>query len=123
MDAPFETRKIDDDTLTIVTGNTLDNNNAHQMVEAITAAQKEGFKYIVIDMSRLEFLSSAGVGSIIGTVEISREKGGDIILLNLSDPILHVLKVLDLADFLTIKESTGAAASRNGSLGPGARNG
>jgi len=94
---------VRDDTLVINPGRMLDNNNAHEMVEAIALAQVKGYKFIIMDMSDLEFLSSAGVGSILGTVETSRKMGGDIILCNVSDTILHVLKVLDLADFLTIK--------------------
>lgn len=91
------------DTIIVKSGRMLDNNNAHLMVEAISSAQAEGYKFIIIGMADLEFLSSAGVGSILGTVEKSREMGGDVILCNVSDTILHVLKALDLADFLTIK--------------------
>jgi len=96
---------LTDETLIVKPGKMLDNNNAHVMVETITSAQAKGYKFIIIDMAGLEFLSSAGVGSILGTVETSREIGGDIILCNVSDTILHVLKVLDLAGFLTIKST------------------
>jgi anti-anti-sigma factor len=96
-------RQLDDNKVLIVTGDTLDNNNAHEMVELITSLQDQGRKYIIIDMTNLEFLSSAGIGSIIGTVENSREIGGDIILCNISCNILHILEVLDLKEFLTIK--------------------
>jgi stage II sporulation protein AA (anti-sigma F factor antagonist) len=94
---------LTDEILVINPGRMLDNNNAHVMVETITSAQAKGYKFIIIDMSGLEFLSSAGVGSILGTVETSREMGGDVILCSLSGTILHVLEVLDLADFLTIR--------------------
>ncbi|SYZ72071.1 hypothetical protein TRIP_C20186 [Candidatus Zixiibacteriota bacterium] len=85
----------------ITLGNMLDNYNAEQLVQAILRAQERDFKYIIIDCERLEFLSSAGVGAILGTIETSRESGGDIILCNLSGTIAHVLQVLDLHDFLT----------------------
>jgi anti-sigma B factor antagonist len=91
------------DTVVFHPGKRLDNTNAHEMVNAITAAQKDGYRFIIVDMSDLEVLSSAGVGSILGTVETSREMQGDIILCNVSSTILHVLQVLDLADFLTVK--------------------
>lgn len=94
---------IRDDTIVITTGATLDNNNAHEMVDAILSAQDRGFKNIIIDMQALKFLSSAGVGSILGTVEASREAGGDIVLCHVSPNILHVFSVLDLAEFLTIR--------------------
>ena len=93
------------DTIIVKSGRMLDNNNAHLMVETISSAQAEGYKFIIIDMADLQFLSSAGVGSILGTFETSRKMGGDIILCNVSDTILHVLEVLDLADFFTIKST------------------
>lgn len=94
---------INDQTVMIDPGKVLDNNNAHEMVEVISKAQEAGYKYITIDFGTLEFLSSAGVGSILGTIETSREAGGDIVLFNVRPTIMHVLEVLDLADYLTIK--------------------
>ena len=102
-DTPFSQKILNEDTVIINAGKQLDNNNAHEMVETIAAAQSEGYKFIILDMQQLEFISSAGVGSILGTIETSREIGGDIILCNASDTIIQVLKVLDLADYLTIR--------------------
>jgi anti-sigma B factor antagonist len=101
----FQQRKIDDNTLVINPGRVLDNSNAHEMTRLINETQANGFKYIILDMSTLEFLSSAGVGVVLGTVGASRDAGGDIILCSLSDRILHILKILDLCDYLTIKQS------------------
>jgi anti-sigma B factor antagonist len=98
-------RKIDESTIVINPGRALDNSNAHEMTRLINETQADGFKYIILEMSELEFLSSAGVGVILGTVGASREAGGDIILCGLSERILHVLKILDLCDYLTIKQS------------------
>ena len=96
---------VNDDVIIVKPMKTLDNNNAHEMVNIITGAQEEGFKIIVLNMKDLEFLSSAGVGSILGTIETSRETGGDIILCNISESINHILQVLDLVDYLTIREN------------------
>lgn len=106
-----EQKVLRDDTLLINPGRVLDNNNAHEMVELITKAQQDGYKFIIVDFDQLEFLSSAGVGSILGTIEISREAGGDVILCNLRPTILHVLEVLDLVDYLTVRDDTKDAAA------------
>jgi anti-sigma B factor antagonist len=98
-----------DDVLLLKLGQKLDNNNAHQMVEEISSALESGYRYLIIDMTDLEFLSSAGVGSFLGTVETARAAGGDIILCNVSENITHVLTVLDVADYLTIKTDRGQA--------------
>ena len=99
-----------DDILVINPGTSLDNTNAHEMVDIISTAQENGFKYIIIDMTDLQFISSAGVGSILGTVETSREAGGDIVMCNASETILHVFEVLDLTEYLTIKTDNHEAA-------------
>lgn len=93
----------------ITSGTMLDNNNAHQLVDLITNEHTNGTKFVILDMKTLEFLSSAGVGAILGTVESFRERGGDIVLCNLSKTIHHILSVLDLAEFLTIKTSSAEA--------------
>jgi anti-anti-sigma factor len=83
----------------------LDNNNAHEMSQAITQAQSEGYRYVIVNLSGLEFISSAGVGSILGSVESSRSMGGDIVLCNASDKIKHIFEILDLCEYLTIVEN------------------
>ena len=100
---------IDEDSVVINPGKVMDNSNAHEVTKFIMALQAEGCKNVILDMSHLEFLSSAGVGSILGTVGKAREMGGDIILCNLSKKVLHILEVLDLCGYLTIKEDEEAA--------------
>jgi anti-sigma B factor antagonist len=107
----FIKRVVNDEIIVIDPGKTMDNNNAHEMVDLISDAQEEGYKLIILNMEKLRFLSSAGVGSILGTIETSREAGGDIVLCNVSDNIIHILKVLDLADYLTIKQNEQKAIS------------
>jgi anti-anti-sigma factor len=105
----IEQKILSPEAIILNPGESLDNNNAHIMVDAIAKAQASGYKYIIIDMARLGFISSAGVGSILGTVEESREKGGDIILCNVSETIRQILTVLDLTDYLTIRINENAA--------------
>ena len=102
-DSKIIQQQVSDNSLNLKTATVLDNSNAHEMIEILTDAHKRGFINIVIDMSDLGFISSAGVGSILGTVELFREAGGDIILCNLTPSVVHVLEVLDLTDYLTVR--------------------
>jgi anti-anti-sigma factor len=102
-------KQVDESVVVICPEKVLDNNNAHEMSEAIIQAQSDGYKYIVVDLSALDFISSAGVGSILGTVESSRGMGGDIILCNAPDKIRHIFEILDLCDYLTIVKDEKAA--------------
>ena len=105
----IRTEAVDERTIIIRPGRMLDNNNAHEMVNVITETQNSGYVSIIVDLAGLEFLSSAGVGSILGTIETSREQGGDIILCNVPPTIRHVFKVLDLLEYLTIKKDMNLA--------------
>jgi len=107
----FTRRVLRDNTVVIDTGRVLDNNNAHEMVALISDCQAQGYVYVILDMARLEFLSSAGVGSILGTIEVSRDAGGDIVLCNVSPSILHILEVLDIAEYLKIRGNEEEATS------------
>ncbi|MDF1543586.1 MAG: STAS domain-containing protein [bacterium] len=102
-DSTIVQQQIDDHSLNIKTSEVLDNSNAHEMIEVLTEAHQRGIENVTIDMSDLCFISSAGVGSILGTVELFRETGGDIHLCNLRPPVTHVLEVLDLTDYLTVQ--------------------
>jgi len=107
---PFSLESLNDFTMSINSGPRLDNNNAHELVEILTQAQSNGYQYIIMDMSQLTFISSAGVGSILGTVEAFRSRGGDIVLCNVPAEIMHILRVLDLVEYLTVKNSAEDAA-------------
>ncbi len=108
----FEQSVIEDRILHIKTGKILDNSNAHEMVETLRQAHIAGRHNVVLNMYDLEFLSSAGVGSILSSVDLFRQSGGDIVLCGMSPTILHVFQVLDVADFLTITTSEADAMAR-----------
>jgi len=107
-------RVLNDETLLITTGNTVDNANAEELVKILVSAHERGFKKIIIDMAKLEFLSSAGVGAIFSRVEPAKQIGGDLILCNVSGNVLYVLGELDVAEHLTIMTSEQDAAARCG---------
>jgi len=102
-------KQVDENVIVLSPEKVLDNHNAHEMSEAIIQAQSEGCKYVILNLSSLDFISSAGVGSILGSVGSSRVMGGDIILCHVSGKIRHVLDILDLCEFLTIVQDEEAA--------------
>ena len=108
----FRQTAIENGSILITTGTLLDNSNAHSLVSAITASHESGVSLVIIDMEKLEFISSAGVGAILGTIELFRERGGDVVLCGISPMIEHVLNTLDVLEYLTIKEDVQSASYR-----------
>ena len=104
-DNSFDVQLLRDHVSKVTLGTKLDNSNAPSMLKLITEAQAQGVQFIIIDCQHIEVMSSAGVGSILGSVEALRQVNGDIILCNLSAQAQRVLQVLDLLDYLTVTPS------------------
>ena len=114
VDRDFDIKAVSDDSRLIHTGEVLDNSNADGFSSLLMELYSADVKYILIDMAKLKFLSSSGIGSILGTVELFRERNGDIVLTNVCHKIMHILDVLNLTDYLTICQSTEEATARCG---------
>ena len=104
-------RVLSSETLLLDPGEVLDNSNAQDLVKTLSGAYEAGYKHVIIDMAQIEFISSAGVGAIFSRIEPFRQKGGDLVLCNLSGNVLYVLTELDVADHLTIKTGEAEAAA------------
>jgi anti-sigma B factor antagonist len=74
----------------------------------------EGKKKVVLDFASLEYISSAGLGVLMGFIEDTREAGGDIKLAAVPEKIYHVLDLLGFPVVFsivpTVAEAEGAFA-------------
>jgi len=102
--------KVDGTSIVIQVSEILDNTNAYEMTEAFKAANAAGYTRVILDMSEVCFISSTGVGCILGSLGTFRDQGGDIILCNLRERITHILEVLDLCNYLTIASDVDSAS-------------
>jgi anti-sigma B factor antagonist len=59
---------------------------------------------IVVDFSKAEFISSAGIGIFLGSVSMLRGIGGDILFLNVPPHIDEVFDLINLKSFFTTVE-------------------
>ena len=71
--------------------------NAHtvrQFEEALEDLVAKGCFNLLIDCRALNYISSAGLGAIMGLVETVRENGGDILLCSLQDNVFAIFDTL-----------------------------
>jgi len=71
--------------------------NAHTVRQFEGALEKlvaEGRYTILLDCKALNYISSAGLGAIMGLIETVREHGGDILLCNLQDNVYAIFDTL-----------------------------
>jgi anti-sigma B factor antagonist len=78
----------------------LDTTTASELEAALNGLlDKDNFK-IVIDLSGVNYISSAGWGIFIGEIKEIRHKGGDIKLSGMSGDVYEVFQVLEFNSIL-----------------------
>jgi anti-anti-sigma factor len=71
--------------------------NAHtvrQFESALEAQVREGRYTILLDCRLLNYISSAGLGAIMGLIETVRDNGGDILLCHLQKNVHEIFDTL-----------------------------
>ena len=81
------------DCLVVIPRKRLDTNNSPEVAEAITKKIQNGDKKIVFDLSRTDYISSAGLRVILVTAKLLKPKNGKMALCNANDQIFEVLEI------------------------------
>ena len=79
--------------------------------EALQKVKDEGRTRLVLDLTKLDYISSAGVGTFVACIAELRSKDGDIIFVNPSDEIREVFKLLGFTKMFRIMKEQKAAVN------------
>jgi anti-anti-sigma factor len=64
---------------------------------------------LIVDMSGVDYISSAGAGVFIGSIGIAQENQGNIVIVRPKPAVKEVFELLGLSQIFTIVDSTEAA--------------
>ncbi len=64
-----------------------------------------GTQKVFIDLQKVDYIDSSGIGVLINTAKLIRKQKGDIVMANVSDDIKSIFKVIKLEEFITIYNS------------------
>lgn len=92
-DLTVESRQVGDVTVVCPQG-FINAHTVRQFEHALSQALEEGHQKILINGSGLAYIASAGLGVIMGLIEETRAKGGDIRLAELNDTVRNIFEVL-----------------------------
>ncbi len=62
--------------------------------------QDQGIKRIAIDLAKVNFIDSSGIGILLNFAKIQKECKGCLCLFNYSNDIKELLDIIDLGDFI-----------------------
>lgn len=79
-------------------------------LEALFISLREKNHYrVILDCAKLDYISSAGLGALIGFARRARENEGDLKLAGLSEKILTIVELLGFDKILKIHSDVNSA--------------
>jgi anti-sigma B factor antagonist len=103
------TKEINDAELVTISGR-VDSVEATKLASALEAAHHRGNYKIVVDMTRVEYMSSAGIRAL-GNAQRNgkRHQRGEVILANVPPLILEALELVGFAEYFHISDNVDSA--------------
>jgi len=90
---------------------TVDATVSGQMEKALADLLTGGAKNVVVELSGVKFMSSAGWGVLLGRVQQVRTKGGSLVVAGMAPEVNHVYGLLGLKPILKSYPTEGEAVA------------
>ncbi|MEM1207995.1 MAG: STAS domain-containing protein [Planctomycetota bacterium] len=89
-------QETDDNVLVVNLDGGIDSTTAKELNEALTKMVDTGFDRIVVDCSKLNYISSLGIGTLVTLHRRLKKRGGDVKLACLYGTVWDVFKISKL---------------------------
>lgn len=87
----------------------VDSNTAPAFEEALKAVLDEGQHNVILELSGVEFLSSAGLRGMVSTLKACKNAGGDLRVATPSERVVEVMQLAGLTTLFTVFDDLTAA--------------
>lgn len=91
---------------------------AERLDQVLQATMAGGDHKIVMDMSKVEYISSAGLRSLAAVLVKCREEGGDMKLAALNERVTRVFKIIGFDILMSVSDTTEEAIAEFSSGAP-----
>jgi anti-anti-sigma factor len=82
--------------------------NCQELLKEGKGLASDGFVDVIVDFGKVDFIDSAGIGTLISLSKLMKDNGGSLQLRNLGDNIKRVFALSRLDNFFKIS-TTGAS--------------
>lgn len=79
----------------------IDSSNAAEFDGALRDALNKGRNNLVLDMARLEYMSSAGLRAMVAALKAARNGGGNVVIAQPNERIVDTLKLVGFQSLFT----------------------
>lgn len=109
---PIRAAEIRPKTWMIAPGSKLDAVQSRELAGVLARVLDDGHKWLLLDMSEVEYISSAGFKTLVSAWQRARDLKGDLILVTLKPRVREVLELIGLDLVFYIAETTDHALAR-----------
>jgi anti-sigma B factor antagonist len=99
------TQRVEGDVTVVQPDGRIDTMAAEQLDEVLQAAMDGGNYKIVVDMSKVEYISSAGLRSLAAVLVKCRDEGGDMKLAALNERVTRVFKIIGFDLLMSVSDT------------------
>ena len=89
----------------------IDNDGATKMEQTLQSASEAGKSKMVLDLSTVQYINSAGLRVLAEFLTINREKGGELYLSAVNSRVKRVFQIVGFDNFFKMFDSTVDAAN------------
>jgi anti-sigma B factor antagonist len=118
MELSLSTRTVGDQKVLEVAGE-IDVYTAPQLRERLIELVESGARRVVVDLGRVEFLDSTGLGVLVGALKRLRGVGGELSLVCAQERLLKIFRITGLDRVFTLHGSVDAATNGADAAGNG----
>jgi anti-sigma B factor antagonist len=108
-DFAIETQKLRPDVTFISVRGFLDAHTYEELDRTIAECFDQGIHKLVVDLSRLDYISSAGAGVFIGNIGTAQDNDGNIVLVKPAQNVREIFDLLGLTQIFTFAQDTDSA--------------
>lgn len=83
----------------------IDTQTCAEMLARITSVLRQGTFHLIVDMSQVNYVSSAGWGVFVGEIKGIRENGGDLKIVEMTPEVYDVFEMLEFNRILEYYDS------------------
>lgn len=114
MNLTMNSRTPNETTCVLEIEGEVDVYTAPQLKQDIVQIAESGVKHLIINLSKVEYLDSTGLGVLIGGLKRLRESEGNLVLVGPGMRILRIFEITGLDKIFDIYPSEGEAAAKEG---------
>lgn len=109
MPLEIKTREMDSVTLVELNGKIILGDESSSLRETIKGLLAQGKKKILLNLARISFIDSAGVGTLVSAYTTARSQGGEVKLSSLTKKFRETLQVTRLLTVFEVFDDDPAA--------------